>query len=854
MRFRSCTPLFLILLATLLPLAVLPAAVRAVATTYYVSNDGDDGQDGRSPDNAWATVGRVNAAGLQPGDRVLFACDDEWQGEMLKLTASGQEGSPITIGSYPEGCADKPVLSGAQPIAGWAHHSGNLYVADLGAGANAGHFPHGTNQLFRGEQRLPHGRWPNPDEGDAGYATIDGQPVANQITDDQLPAGDWTGAVAHIRGMRWYILNREVSGQAGQTLILGHDAECWGGCGGWGYFLNNHLNTLDREGEWYYDAATQRIYLYTGGAPSDVEIEGSAILLVDDDRSWGGVTLGEDLLGQGISYVVVENLDLRRWWRHGIALPTNFAHYEPHHLTLRDNDIRDVDGIGINLATWVWDAWDGRPDGWRGGYDLTVSGNQIEVANRMGINTNSRDSLFADNVIRDVGLIENLGAAGMGCGLDASGGYCTEDGDGLRIKVDKGDDSGHHNTLTGNRLERIAYNGMDVFGHHNTFEHNVIRQACYAKGDCGGVRTFGSGSLGDTTAHDLRFEQNLILDTVGNTDGCHDDYKALFGFGLYIDHGSRDVTISGNTIVSSTVHGILYQNSTGTVTDNTLYYNSRTWDYGAQVRLGGSPAELMAHSGNVLYGLGPTVRTLALNDPGRLSASDGNYFFNPYRAAHIYDGADKTLAQWQAASGKDGSSQEAWFSLSPGEEPRSRIWINDTATTQVFALGSSLYLDLGQQPVSGSLSLPPYSSQVLVASGDLANLVLNMALLSAPEVQAGAPLTYTLNVENTGTLAARDVVLSQPLPDEVVDTGWQSSAGGATARPGNRYAWDLPDLAPAETVVLTVTGRYVATLPEDAALLLSAQVETTSPQSSTTGNWAVLLLGAWRKVYLPLIW
>jgi uncharacterized repeat protein (TIGR01451 family) len=237
-----------------------------------------------------------------------------------------------------------------------------------------------------------------------------------------------------------------------------------------------------------------------------------------------------------------------------------------------------------------------------------------------------------------------------------------------------------------------------------------------------------------------------------------------------------------------------------------------------------------------------------------LGASDGNYFFNPYRAAHIYDGADKTLAQWQAASGKDGSSQEAWFSLSPGEEPRSRIWINDTATTQVFALGSSLYLDLGQQPVSGSLSLPPYSSQVLVASGDLANLVLNMALLSAPEVQAGAPLTYTLNVENTGTLAARDVVLSQPLPDEVVDTGWQSSAGGATARPGNRYAWDLPDLAPAETVVLTVTGRYVATLPEDAALLLSAQVETTSPQSSTTGNWAVLLLGAWRKVYLPLIW
>ncbi len=613
MRTKS-NLLALVLLAILVCGAALPLSVQGAAVIYYVSNDGDDGHDGLSPGNAWATIGRVNAADLQPGDQVLFACGDEWRGEVLTLTTSGQAGSPITIGSYPEGCVDKPVLSGAQPITGWSQHSGNLYVAELGAGDNVGRFPHGANQLFRGEQRLLLGRWPNLDEGDAGYSTIDGQPAGNQITDSQLPAGDWTGAVAHIRGMRWYILNREVSGRSGQTLTLGHDADCWGGCSGWGYFLNNHLNTLDREGEWYYDAATQRVYLYTNGsAPADGEIEGSAIL-IDDDRSWGGVTLGEDLLGQGISYVVVENLDLRRWWRHGIALPTNFAHYEPHHLTLRHNDIRDVDGIGINLSTWVWDAWDGRPDGWRGGYALTVSGNRIEVANRMGLNTNSRDSIFADNTIRDVGLIENLGAAGMGCGLDASGGHCTEDGDGLRIKVGKREDSGHHNTLTGNRLERIAYNGMDVFGHHNTFERNVIRQACYAKGDCGGVRTFGSGSPADTAVHDLLFEQNLILDTLGNTDGCHENYKALFGFGLYIDHGSRDVTISNNTIVSSTVHGILYQDSTGTVTGNTLYNNSRTWNYGAQVRVGDSPAEVMSHSGNVLYGLDPTVRTLALDD------------------------------------------------------------------------------------------------------------------------------------------------------------------------------------------------------------------------------------------------
>jgi uncharacterized repeat protein (TIGR01451 family) len=322
---------------------------------------------------------------------------------------------------------------------------------------------------------------------------------------------------------------------------------------------------------------------------------------------------------------------------------------------------------------------------------------------------------------------------------------------------------------------------------------------------------------------------------------------------LYIDHGSRDVTINNNTIVSSTVHGILYQDSTGTVTGNTLYNNSRTWDYGAQMRVGSSPAEVTDHSGNVLYGLDPTVRTLALPDPARLGASDGNYFFNPYNPTHIHDGADKTLAQWQAASGKDAASKEAWFGLTPGEEPRSRIWINDTATTQAFDLGATLYLDLDQQPVSGSLSLPPYSSQVLVASGDLANLVLRITLLSTPEVAAGAPLTYALTVENTGTLAAGDMVLNHPLPDEIVDTGWQSSAGGATARPGSRYVWDLPDLVPGATVALTVTGHYSDTLAPGTALLLTAQVETASPQASIAETRANLLLGAWHEIYLPLV-
>jgi uncharacterized repeat protein (TIGR01451 family) len=378
-------------------------------------------------------------------------------------------------------------------------------------------------------------------------------------------------------------------------------------------------------------------------------------------------------------------------------------------------------------------------------------------------------------------------------------------------------------------------------------------QACSTKGDCGGVRTFGSSSLAETPVHDLVLRENIIVDTLGNTDGCHDDYRALFGFGLYIDHYSRDVLADGNTIISSTVHGILYANSTGSVTTNTLFNNSRTWAYGAQLRLGGAPATLAEHTDNVLYGRGPDVWTLALDDPSGLGTSDRNYFFNPYRAEHIQANGVQTLAGWQALSGQDGLSHEAWFALAPSDPPRSRIFYNDTFQTRTVDLGAIQYLDLDRQVVAGSLTLAPFCSQVLILPEAAADLVLTMALQSEDTTEPGAPITYTLAVANEGTLTATQVVLTHTVPIEIIGTGWQAWPAGVTARAGSRYVWDLPDLAAGATAVVTVTGYFTTTLPGGTPLLLEAIVATASPEFSTANNWALLVVGGWDRVYLAVI-
>lgn len=80
-----------------------PDATSITGTTYYVSNAGNDQNDGRTPETPWATLGRVSEAELAPGDGVLFCRGDLFRG-MVK-TKPG-----VTYGAYGEG--EKPRLYG----------------------------------------------------------------------------------------------------------------------------------------------------------------------------------------------------------------------------------------------------------------------------------------------------------------------------------------------------------------------------------------------------------------------------------------------------------------------------------------------------------------------------------------------------------------------------------------------------------------------------------------------------------------------------------------------------------------------------------------------------------------------
>ena len=107
--------------------AVETVAQNAQAhATYYVSNDGSDAANGRSPDTAWSTLNHVSAADLKPADSVLFRRGDTWRGQLH--VKSGAEGKPITYGAYGEG--PKPIFLGSAVLSRaeqWRHEGDNIW-------------------------------------------------------------------------------------------------------------------------------------------------------------------------------------------------------------------------------------------------------------------------------------------------------------------------------------------------------------------------------------------------------------------------------------------------------------------------------------------------------------------------------------------------------------------------------------------------------------------------------------------------------------------------------------------------------------------------------------------------------
>ncbi|MEW5960144.1 MAG: hypothetical protein AB1801_20670 [Chloroflexota bacterium] len=117
--------------------------------------------------------------------------------------------------------------------------------------------------------------------------------------------------------------------------------------------------------------------------------------------------------------------------------------------------------------------------------------------------------------------------------------------------------------------------------------------------------------------------------------------------------------------------------------------------------------------------------------------------------------------------------------------------------------------------------------------------------------QPGDPVAFVLSIQNSGTVTATGVLVTDTLSTDILSPDWSSSLAGVSEQSGT-YVWSLPDLAAGASGTITVTGVIRGTLPPDFAIVNSASLSTVDAESNTANNSSTAMVGGVR-IYLPIV-
>jgi hypothetical protein len=484
--------------------------------TYYVANSGNDNNSGTSMDDPWKTINKVNVMmpQLNPGDAILFNKGDEFREELL-VTTSGNTAQPITFGSYGNG--EKPIINGAVPVTGWTDVGTNLWEANYTGSLNH------LNNLFINNQLQQVGRYPNVDAPNGGYLTIDASADRTKLTDAALQGtGDWTGATAVVK-VRMFLLNRPVVvSQTGNTLNLNT-----GGIGnydmgvGYGYFLQNHPATLDRNGEWYYNQVTKKILLYSETNPNSLVIEAP-------ERN-------NSVYFTGQSNIIIENISLAKSNDYGIRSESS------GNIEVKNCIFQNLhNAILLNAVATA-----------------NVSGNTVKNTSNNAIYIAGTNYICSNNEILNTALL-----AGMG--MPNNNQY-----NAMNIVGTDAD-------VFNNRIQDVGYAGIRFEGKRIKIRNNKISGFAKVKSDVGGIYSFKGFAPASYGYGENMVSNNIISDAFPNMFGTlSGPVNPNYAVGIYMDNNSHENTVINNTVYNIQGSGLLLNHTSKQhlIRDNTFYNN-----------------------------------------------------------------------------------------------------------------------------------------------------------------------------------------------------------------------------------------------------------------------------------------
>ncbi|MCB1933366.1 MAG: S8 family serine peptidase [Candidatus Accumulibacter sp.] len=499
---------------------------------YVDSVLGNDQQAGTLA-QPWKTLARATQNVYAAGDALLLKCGSTWR-ETTALSNANAPAGGLVIGSYGSNCSasNRPKVSGADLIGGvtWTIEAGfggrPVYVAT---------WPKAVKTLYWNGTPMAPARHPNFNgvgQEFALVASVLNASAFKRATAEIAAIGsDLVGATVYVRSNPWAMESREVLSSSSDGTIATTVPFYGGVDAGEGYFFEGKLALLDSPGEWHYDAAAKRLYVWTPTGQSPV----TGVL--ESGQRPNGLTIWQ------ANGTRIENIVFERQLERGLFV------IDAPNTQVTDVVAQDAGLTGIEIVSSTADGWSA---------DSRVTRALVRNAGTTGISITGPRITVTESDVEGTGM--GPMTTGVSSGIHAQG-------TGITLSNNRISDSSFAAISLSNA------GGMAITG-------NTLLRACRRLTDCGALYSAGTPSAATRTL----VSHNTIKDMTENVEGAVGGAPDLTT-GIYLDQFSANHDVTDN-MISNVGFGIKLHNSANNVVRANRVWLSRN----ASIRVHNSSA------------------------------------------------------------------------------------------------------------------------------------------------------------------------------------------------------------------------------------------------------------------------
>lgn len=637
-------------------LSLLFFTSKILATDYYISNAGNDSNNGTSSSTPWQTLEKLSSelggtsgtwGTISNGDRILFNKGDVFRGI---IAFSAYNNSGITFDSY--GTGTTAIIKGSKQLTNWTIHNGNVWKTNLNQRA---YF------LFINNIKQTLARMPNTGTWNISSSST------NSINCNNISSSgiNYVGANICIREYDWRLNRQVVASQSANTVNWTNSINAAGTNAN--FYFDNKLEFIDTIGEWFYDMPTQTLYLSSSTNPNTLSVEASVNLL--------GIA-GNDNRSDN----VIQNIQ--------------FEHYAENAIQLKgasnNNTIQNCK-FKNNLNSFFVS-----------GSNMNIQNNEISEAYLQGmLLANMTNSNIISNSITNVGIDFGKHRPDFTGDFYSSGIWLIQGNNLCKIA---------NNTIT-----NCGYNGIRFGGSGILIEKNYLENILLNMDDGGALYTYGNDAFNCSLKNNII--KNVIGDHNGISPGgiVNGIYIDNYAHNIEIINNTIDTIIKGSGILinAGSYGNNILNNTTYKCKEGITFAD---WMAGASIYNNTlSNNTFYANLENAI----PILIASTDNNYNVLSNSNNNFLVNPYNdkiVQYAWSSSQSfTLNQWRQLNSSNNFDINSVGSFYNWVYPVDNSFIIYNNTNNNITYNYSNTVNLNNNSVT-SIILEPFTSKVLIST------------------------------------------------------------------------------------------------------------------------------------------